>query len=252
LPRLRWFTYDAHKRLSELDKAIADATLLIEGRPDDKDFWWWRGIVYEEKGDLEKAAADYRQTLALEPRVTGIPFNLAAIYEKQGKPCEAILPIEQFLRYHPDVADRERVNERLLRLYSTPDCQTLAGKGRAVISFRPGEPVIHTSVKLGSERGDFIVDTGASYTALTSELARKLGLTLSSKILIHTANGAASARLSVVDDIQVQGARARDVPVVVFDELPPNVDGLLGLSFLARFQIVMESTAGKLTISAKR
>jgi hypothetical protein len=37
-------------------------------------------------GQLEKAVADFRQSITSEPSLAGIPFNLAASYEKLGKP----------------------------------------------------------------------------------------------------------------------------------------------------------------------
>jgi clan AA aspartic protease (TIGR02281 family) len=250
-PRLRWATYEAHKRLSELDKAIADASLLIADSPQDKDYWWWRGIVYEETGQLEKAAADFQQTITIEPRITGIPFNLADVYEKLGKPCDAIFPIEQFLRYHPDVVDRERVQQRLMRLYGDPACASMAGPGRAVIRFRPGDASINATVKIGRARGTFIVDTGASLTVISRQLADKLGLSPSKPIVVHTAGGVTEARLAMVDAMEVQGVRARRIPVAVLDSLPEGADGLLGLSFLARFSLQLETQTGKLTIAAR-
>ena len=121
-PRLRWATYSAHERLSEHDAAIADATRLIEREPSDKDFWWWRGIAFEEKGELEPAIADYRRALEIEPALTGVPFNLANVLERQGRFCEARQPIEQFLRYHPSVSDRGRIDVRLARLDAAGRC----------------------------------------------------------------------------------------------------------------------------------
>jgi aspartyl protease family protein len=251
MPRLRWITYEAHKGLSEWDKALADASMLIADNPQDKDFWWWRGIVYEETGQLEKAAADYQQSITIEPRITGIPFNLAGVYEKLGRPCDAIFPIEQFLRYHPDVVDKERVDERLARLYTAPACASMAGQGRAVIRFRPGDPMITATVKMGRASGRFIVDTGASLTVISSDLAAKLELAPSKKITLRTASGPADARLATVDSMEVQGVRARRIPVAVLDSLPSGADGLLGLSFLARFSLQMETQAGRLTIAAR-
>jgi hypothetical protein len=45
--------------------------------PDDRDDRTWRGLAYEEKGDMLHAVADDEQALAIEPRLTDIPFNLA-------------------------------------------------------------------------------------------------------------------------------------------------------------------------------
>jgi tetratricopeptide (TPR) repeat protein len=115
-PRLLWISYSAHERLSEHDAAIADVSRLIKLQPDDKDFWWWRAMAYEEKGELDLAVEDYRQSLEIEPRLTGIPFNLANLLERQGRFCEAMAPLNDFLHYHPDVRDRESVEARLDRL----------------------------------------------------------------------------------------------------------------------------------------
>jgi tetratricopeptide (TPR) repeat protein len=123
-PRLLWSAYAAHERLNEHDAAIADATALINREPEDKDFWWWRGVAYEEKGDLDRAVADYRKSLEIEPRLTGVPFNLANVLERQGKLCEARAPILQFLRFHPDVTNRDRIDARLERLAAGGRCPT--------------------------------------------------------------------------------------------------------------------------------
>jgi len=87
-PRLRWLTYGAHKQLSEWDQASAEATKLIESNPYDADFRAWRGIVYEQKGDLEHAVEDYRQAMVLRPRLSDVAMSLANLYERQHKPCD--------------------------------------------------------------------------------------------------------------------------------------------------------------------
>jgi hypothetical protein len=40
--------------------------------------------------------------------------------------------------------------------------------------------------------------------------------------------------------------------VAVVNNVPPGADGLLGLSFLSRFDLKMESLAGRLTVTARR
>jgi aspartyl protease family protein len=122
-------TYGAHKARSEWDQAVADASELVKNDPEDKDFWWWRAVAREAKGDLVGAAADYQQSLVVEPRLSGIPFNLANVYERLGRPCEAKAPIEQFLRYHPTVSDRPRIDERLARLEAA--CKATGGAATA-------------------------------------------------------------------------------------------------------------------------
>jgi aspartyl protease family protein len=116
LERLRWVTYSAHQRLSEHAQAAADATALIDANPDDKDYWWWRGIVFEQTGELERAAADYERAIAIQPALGSIPFNLAGIYERLGRPCDAARTVTGLLAHHPELVDHGEVTSRMDRL----------------------------------------------------------------------------------------------------------------------------------------
>jgi tetratricopeptide (TPR) repeat protein len=122
LPRLRWITFSAHKNLSEWDAAIADADKLIADRPHDQDFWWWRGQVYQQKGDLAHAEADMRKALEIMPWANYIPFDLADVLEKEHKPCEAAAVIVAYLQHHPDRADDDPIAIRLASLRQAGAC----------------------------------------------------------------------------------------------------------------------------------
>jgi tetratricopeptide (TPR) repeat protein len=102
--RLLWTSFSAHRYLSEHQQAVEVASELIERSPGDKDFRWWRGLAYEEMGELELAAADYREALRLEPRLDRVPFNLIDVLERLGRPCEGVPVLEAYLRYRPNDA----------------------------------------------------------------------------------------------------------------------------------------------------
>jgi hypothetical protein len=57
------------------------------------------------------------------------------------------------------------------------------------------------------------------------------------------------ARVALAQSIELQGAKARGVTVHVSSTLPPDMDGLLGLSFLARFEMKLDAKAGRLELS---
>jgi aspartyl protease family protein len=114
LPRLRWATYAAHARLGEDTAAIADATQLIESAPDDKDYRWWRGVIYERDGRLDDAVRDYRDALRIEPRLRLVPLNLADVYERQGRLDDAIDVLSRYVQVYPGAATQLR--ERFQRL----------------------------------------------------------------------------------------------------------------------------------------
>jgi tetratricopeptide (TPR) repeat protein len=123
--RLRWTRYTAREQLSEHALAVEEATKLIEHNPEDHDYRWWRGFAYESMNKLDEAVADYRTALAITPELTGIPFNLARVLERQGKNCEAAQAIGQLLQYHPDKKTDEHVQAQLIRLNTAGHCVEL-------------------------------------------------------------------------------------------------------------------------------
>ncbi|MBW1811629.1 MAG: aspartyl protease family protein [Deltaproteobacteria bacterium] len=252
--RLRWITYGSYKRLSEYPAAIREVSKLIENSPDDKDYWWWRGIVYERSGELEKAAFDYQQAIAIEPRLDSIPFNLASVYERLKRPCEALFPIEQYIHYHPDDRLDHKIQRQLARLREIGKCDSLAGDGRAEIKFSPEASVIMTRVKINGKFGNFILDTGASYVTLSAKFAESLGIRVkdSAKILVQTAGGIQTAHLTTIDTCELQGLTSQRLPAVIIDGMPDNVQGLLGLSFLARYTTKIDREAGLVEISSPK
>lgn len=260
--RLLWTTYEAHKRLSEWKEAIADASKLIADRPYDKDFRWWRGIVHEQLGQNAKAAQDYRQSIGLQPRLRSIPFNLANIYEKMDRPCAAIFPLEQVLHHHPDLSNSEQVRARIDRLYRHPRCARLkGGVGRAVIARRgsDGSRIFIGEVSInGGKPGRFIIDTGASYLSLSRRFAErnKIASSAGEPILLRTTSGVSKVRLLTLDSVVVGELTARQVDAVVVTEGldkdgDTEIDGLLGLSFLSRFNVQVDSDAGQIVIVSR-
>jgi clan AA aspartic protease (TIGR02281 family) len=253
-PRLRWVTYEAHRRLGEWDAAISEATRLIDSDRYDRDYWGWRGLAYEAKGDTRHAIADYRQALTLEPRLAGLPFNLAALLERTGRPCEAIFPLEQFLHYYPELPDAAQVRQRIIALYESGSCGDYAARGTAVIAVGGSPDALVTVATVNRRhRGRFLIDTGASYVALSASFAGRLGLEAQgATVLVQTANGPVTARPVVLDAVAVQGASAARVSALVMDTLPTGVDGLLGLSFLSRFQVKLDRAERRLELTASR
>ena len=250
--QLLWKEYGAAKRTGKWERAIAVATDLIEHDPGDKDYWWWRGIVYEQREDLQKALADYKQTLAIRPDINSIPFNVADVYERLKRPCDAALAIEQYAYWHPRSRADQGLQLRLQRLYREGRCEE-AARGTAELHFAPASRAILASAVVNGKRGRFVIDTGASLVTLSREFAAQAAVAAPSgpPIRVGTANGAALARLTRLDSLALQGASADGVEAAVVDGLPGEVDGLLGLSFLARFDFHLDAEAGRLDLAAK-
>jgi aspartyl protease family protein len=89
---------------------------------------------------------------------------------------------------------------------------------------------------IGGHRVPFLVDTGASIVALTSQTAARLHITSAMKgrrLRMQTANGAVMAETVRLASIQVGSLEVQDVEAVI---MPPGrlSVNLLGMSFLSR------------------
>lgn len=98
--------------------------------------------------------------------------------------------------------------------------------------------------------GVFLLDTGATYVTLSSQMAQNLNLGLSgkNKISVSLANGSnVDAQPVVLESMQVGDARVDGVIAMVFPDAPhQDVDGLLGMSFLREFTIHLDPVNKKL------
>ncbi len=95
----------------------------------------------------------------------------------------------------------------------------------------------------GVVHGPMLVDTGASYCVVTRRTARKLGLAARSRrtIPVATANGRIDAGVVAIAAVELQGARLADVDAVVMDAVEPPFIGIIGLNFLTRFRVSIDS-----------
>ncbi len=100
-----------------------------------------------------------------------------------------------------------------------------------------------------------IVDTGASMTAISSDMAFDIGLSPSQgerKAKISTANGIVDAWMGRIGSIRLGEAEKDNVRVVVMENFGDDeCAGLLGLNFLNGFQWYIDQQAGNLILRLK-
>ena len=120
-------------------------------------------------------------------------------------------------------------------------------------TFRASDGVIRVRGEINGILGVFIIDTGASYVTIDEAFAKKAGLSFqnswSGKAI--TPNGVIEGRFATARTITVGQTEAHNVTVMV-DERPLEQgldDGLLGMSFLSRFDISLKP--GQIQISAR-
>lgn len=92
----------------------------------------------------------------------------------------------------------------------------------------------------------FLVDTGASAVSLPREIAYLANMSCDEQVRMSTANGTASACLSVISTLKFGPFLLKNVPATIV----PNLDQpLLGMNVLQQFKIEQEN--GEMKISSR-
>jgi len=123
-------------------------------------------------------------------------------------------------------------------------------EGIMVDLVRSGE-VSYTEVVLNERiKQQFMVDTGASFTVISREAAKELGITIDENtpfIPVATASSIIFNPLVTLRSVRVGEAQVENVDALVHN-LPGDSAGLLGNSFLSKFKVVLDSVNGKMTL----
>ncbi len=101
---------------------------------------------------------------------------------------------------------------------------------------------------INGQFANFLVDTGASVLAMSSELARTMNIDYAAgkKGAVQTAQGRTDSYFVVLDEVVVGGLKASNVEAAVIEGEFPRMP-LLGMSFLR--EVNMQESAGVLTLT---
>jgi clan AA aspartic protease (TIGR02281 family) len=202
--------------------------------------------VHDQLSDYPNALNDYINTVQLEvePKqlVGDVYYNNSRMYAALQRYCDAITPIETYISFDP----AQRRNSQTMRIIADYaekghcDAHYASGTGRVPLM---GNDRVHTlAVAVNGIMGSFVLDTGASCVSVTRAFAMKarLALEAGSQVVMKTVSGITKADIANADKVAVGQAQAQGVVVAVLpmeDPLGNNLDGLLGMSFLARFSL---------------
>ncbi len=107
---------------------------------------------------------------------------------------------------------------------------------------------------LNKERtAQLIVDTGASMTVLSTDIALDLGIlgTTDNELLtVNTAGGSVQVNMNYLSSLNIGNAQAQNVAVAIHDlpDIPDEIEGLLGMSFLKHFLITLDAEHSRLIL----
>ena len=122
-------------------------------------------------------------------------------------------------------------------------------QGYEVNLFRRHELWLTEVVLNGRAKQYFIVDTGASFTLISRQIANELGIPINETtpfIRVASVSDVMLTPLVTLRSIQVGKAEVENVDALVYTM--PSYQGLLGNSFLNKFKVVIDSLNGKMTL----
>ena len=249
-----------HKALlkaSDFSNALAVANDLVGSDPVKATYRYARGQTYEQLRDFEGALRDYIVTVQLlgtPSRVAGFHFyDIARMYAALGRFCDAITAVETFVAFSPAARRTQQSVSMILEYSKKGGCGVDYARGNAQIPLKGGEGVQTLTAAVNGVTGTFIVDSGATYLTVTTASSEKAKIKSEAAVRfpMKTVGGTVQATLGSASVVAVKDAEARGVTVAVIQEtrdpFGARVDGLLGMSFLARFNTRISPNGIELT-----
>jgi clan AA aspartic protease (TIGR02281 family) len=231
--------------LGDYEMAVKLSSDLIDQQPDAQNPYIIRARSEQALKRYAAAIEDYATLIRLLPDAKSIMSEvftrMSDSYEKLGRPCEAIGPLQTYIALDSDKRATPPLLKRIAALAAKGNCAQAYAKGVARIP-RRSNGVSTAKVEINGVEGTFIVDTGASFVTLTRGFAGKAKprMLTTEAVEMQTANGATSATLATVETVKLAGLYASSVPAIIASKsLGDGVDGLLGMSFLSRFTVVI-------------
>jgi aspartyl protease family protein len=237
-------------KLTDYPKAVEVADEFMRRAPTNHDAHYLRGVALQGAGDFPRALVDYSDAIELfgadKRGISSLVFvRMAEVYAALNRFCEATAPINMWVSLDPAARDTSRTQKIISDYEAQGHCVSSKEFQKESYPLRGQRNVVTVKAEINGVRGLFILDTGASYVSVKSAFADRAKIPQSdtSEITLMTANGPAKAKLSKADKVMLGKLEATNVPVAIqnLDEKSygVGVDGLLGMSFLSRFEVQM-------------
>ena len=158
-----------------------------------------------------------------------------------------------------NIPEQQRAKVGRIQAYESPRSQqpppSLPLTKASVPFEKQGQVVIVEATLNNKTAAKFIVDTGASYTMISSATARELSIDAGQNgqtVPFQTANGLIQAPLISLQSIIVGGMEINNLTAAIHDIIPDaRVAGLLGLNFLTNFRMDIDTQKGLLHLEKK-
>jgi clan AA aspartic protease (TIGR02281 family) len=238
---------DIYMKLTDYPRAAEVADEYVRRAPSNRDAHYLRATALAGAGDQQRALTDYSDTIELSAdkrRLASRVFTqMAETYAALKRYCEAVAPISLWVSFDPVARDTGQTQKIIADYERQGDCVASSEAHNERFPLRGQTNVVTVKAEINGVKGSFILDTGASYVSVRSGFAEraKIPQVGTSEITLMTANGGAKAKLSRADKIKLGSLQATGIPIAIQNGddkgYGPGVDGLLGMSFLSRFEV---------------
>jgi clan AA aspartic protease (TIGR02281 family) len=249
-------------QLNDYEEVVSTATELIKLEPYGDNGYYLRALGYDRGGNCKKAIDDYATAIELfgnKERISSVGyFGMMRCYERLEQFCDARVPIEAWIALNPARNDNSQTRMILAELSSKGNCALATAAGEEVLPLGRTGQTVTVPVSINGVPGRFILDTGATFVALKRSFAQraKVDVDESSSIRLATANGITEARRGHAKSVALKKLAAQDVAIVVQADdratYGDKIDGLLGMSFLSRFDMTIDAKSVRLKARNRR
>jgi aspartyl protease len=198
--------------------------------------------------DYLEAMQLWSQAIALQPAEPLFHYYRGVALGRLGLRLSAIDAFQMALLLEPPPPLARQILQEVARI-NQPGSPTVQ---QTTVPLEHGLGVWITRVVLnGTRTGRFLVDTGSSVTVLSPALAADLGIAGgpegSAPIELQTLGGRTAGAPAIVGSLRVGDLELRDAPVVLHDP-GPGLDGILGNTFLSRYQVTVDADRRQLQL----
>ncbi len=228
----------------------------LSENPDREDAYVWLGKSYMKLGDhalmtnpemLNEAENAFQKALSLNPESSESYYHLGVIYLLLFNKHEALLQYEKLKNIDRDRAallfnDIERYREP--RAYRSVGIKTDESENsQTEVTIVGNQVFVPVTIRRGytTVQATLLLDTGATHTTISLDLANKLHLDLEHAdkgYAMVVGGGLVKAMRAKIDYITVGPHEQKDILVNIIDTvgMPRPADGLLGMNVLRKFK----------------
>jgi clan AA aspartic protease (TIGR02281 family) len=190
------------------------------------------------RGEWAEAARQWSRAVSLQPDNAYFNYMRAAALARLGHRQAAGEGLELALLLQPGEPLAHQIRSELATLSFVTGAEQ---KGESVVPLENNRGVWMVHVVMNGRDGRFLVDTGSSVIVVAPTFAGKAGAKLraAETLELETLGGRVRAPWATIASLRVGGAELRNADVVVHHP-GGEIDGILGNSFLARWDVSVD------------